>query len=71
MNVSIQAIGGAIAVVAWWWFSIVYPEIHVSNEVVAASVVLWQIPVGIFALLLNRIFGKDVHIDGHDDDETP
>jgi hypothetical protein len=56
---SIQGIGGAVAIVVWWILGIFHPDWKTTPEVIAASVVLWQMVVGIIGIVLVRIFGAD------------
>lgn len=77
MNFPVQAGGGAVAIVFWWWYTQNHPGITITPDVVAASTVLWQIALGLFALVVARtmraLFGRDVvRIDGRDiDDQAP
>ena len=63
MNWSIQAIGGALAVVAWWYYGTLHPGSNVPDEVVAATVVLWQMVAGVAGFLVARAMAKVVGRD--------
>jgi hypothetical protein len=60
MNIPVQTLGGSVAVLVWWAFGVWYPDIKVTSEAVAASVVIWQMLMGLFAVLLQKILGGNV-----------
>jgi len=65
IDIPVQTLGGALAVIVWWLFGVVWPDVKVSSEVVAASVVVWQMLAGLFALLLRFMFGDSIRIDSN------
>lgn len=65
IDIPVQTLGGALAVIVWWLFGVIWPEIKVSSEVVAASVVIWQMLAGLLALFLRWIFGDAIRIDNN------